>query len=117
MTVLSGTLSELNRSIILGMEIFCFLKDMGLARLFTAKTVIYADEALAKACIINTILCTNFQESEILKYFTTKEELEPLAENCTKVYVWHTRTQKPALLNPKKLKLKHPPIPDSHIEV
>ncbi|CAG9583304.1 unnamed protein product [Danaus chrysippus] len=58
---------------------------------------------------------SGFQESEILKYFTSKEELEPLAENCTKVYVWHTRTQKPSILNPKKL--KHPPIPDDHIEV
>ncbi|XP_031339672.1 galactosylgalactosylxylosylprotein 3-beta-glucuronosyltransferase I [Photinus pyralis] len=36
-----------------------------------------------------------FQESEFLSYFTTKEELEPLADNCTKVYVWHTRTEKP----------------------
>ncbi|VEN36155.1 unnamed protein product [Callosobruchus maculatus] len=35
------------------------------------------------------------QESEFLSYFTTKEELEPLADNCTKVYVWHTRTEKP----------------------
>ncbi|XP_039757016.1 galactosylgalactosylxylosylprotein 3-beta-glucuronosyltransferase I isoform X1 [Pararge aegeria] len=58
---------------------------------------------------------SGFQESEILKYFTTKNEMEPLAENCTKVYVWHTRTQKPSILNPKKL--KHPPIPDGHIEV
>lgn len=60
---------------------------------------------------------SGYQESEILKYFTTTEELEPLAENCTKVYVWHTRTQKPSILDPKKLKLKHPPIPDDHIEV
>ncbi|KAJ0176037.1 hypothetical protein K1T71_008211 [Dendrolimus kikuchii] len=58
---------------------------------------------------------SGFQESEILKYFTKREELEPLADNCTKVYVWHTRTQKPAIINPKKL--KHPPIPDDHIEV
>ncbi|XP_044254608.1 galactosylgalactosylxylosylprotein 3-beta-glucuronosyltransferase I [Tribolium madens] len=36
-----------------------------------------------------------YQESEFLTYFTTKEELEPLADNCTKVYVWHTRTEKP----------------------
>lgn len=57
----------------------------------------------------------NLQESEILKYFTSKEELEPLAENCTKVYVWHTRTQKPAILNAKKM--KRPIIPDNHIEV
>ncbi|KAJ8719699.1 hypothetical protein PYW08_011874 [Mythimna loreyi] len=58
---------------------------------------------------------SGFQESEILKYFTSKEELEPLAENCTKVYVWHTRTQKPAILNAKKM--KRPIIPDDHIEV
>lgn len=38
-----------------------------------------------------------FQESEFLGYFTTKEELEPLADNCTKVYVWHTRTENPKL--------------------
>lgn len=37
------------------------------------------------------------QESEFLSYFTTKEDLEPLAENCTKVYVWHTRTEKPTV--------------------
>lgn len=34
-------------------------------------------------------------EGEFLSYFTTREELEPLADNCTKVYVWHTRTEKP----------------------
>ncbi|XP_018322384.1 galactosylgalactosylxylosylprotein 3-beta-glucuronosyltransferase I [Agrilus planipennis] len=38
-----------------------------------------------------------FQESEFLVKFTTKEELEPLADNCTKVYVWHTRTEKPQI--------------------
>ncbi|XP_026332503.1 galactosylgalactosylxylosylprotein 3-beta-glucuronosyltransferase I [Hyposmocoma kahamanoa] len=58
---------------------------------------------------------SGFQESEILKYFTTKFKLEPLAENCTKVYVWHTRTQKTSIINPKKL--KNPPVPDDHIEV
>ncbi|VVD00538.1 unnamed protein product [Leptidea sinapis] len=55
------------------------------------------------------------EESEILKYVATKDDLEPLAENCTKVYVWHTRTQKPSILNPKKLKT--PLLPDGHIEV
>lgn len=38
-----------------------------------------------------------YQESEFLSYFTTKEALEPLADNCTKVYVWHTRTEKPSV--------------------
>lgn len=36
-----------------------------------------------------------YQETEILQYFTTVEDLEPLSDNCTKVYVWHTRTEKP----------------------
>ncbi|XP_059062912.1 galactosylgalactosylxylosylprotein 3-beta-glucuronosyltransferase I [Achroia grisella] len=59
---------------------------------------------------------SGFQESEILKYFAaTKDDLEPLAENCTKVFVWHTRTQKPSITNPKNL--KHTPMPDHHIEV
>ncbi|XP_031766900.1 galactosylgalactosylxylosylprotein 3-beta-glucuronosyltransferase I-like isoform X2 [Galleria mellonella] len=58
---------------------------------------------------------SGFQESEILKYFTKTEDLEPLAENCTKVLVWHTRTQKPSIISPSKL--KHPIPPDSHIEV
>lgn len=39
-----------------------------------------------------------FQESQFLSYFTTKEELEPLADNCTKVYVWHTRTENPVVM-------------------
>ncbi|XP_049825320.1 galactosylgalactosylxylosylprotein 3-beta-glucuronosyltransferase 2 isoform X2 [Aethina tumida] len=37
------------------------------------------------------------QESVFLSYFTTKDELEPLADNCTKVYVWHTRTETPTV--------------------
>lgn len=38
-----------------------------------------------------------YQESEFLSYFVKMEELEPLADNCTKVYVWHTRTEKPVV--------------------
>ncbi|XP_050298106.1 galactosylgalactosylxylosylprotein 3-beta-glucuronosyltransferase I isoform X3 [Anthonomus grandis grandis] len=40
-------------------------------------------------------MAKGMQESEFLGYFTTKEELEPLADRCTKVYVWHTRTENP----------------------
>lgn len=40
-------------------------------------------------------MAKGMQESEFLSFFTTKEELEPLADQCTKVYVWHTRTEKP----------------------
>ncbi|XP_033219617.1 galactosylgalactosylxylosylprotein 3-beta-glucuronosyltransferase I isoform X2 [Belonocnema kinseyi] len=38
-----------------------------------------------------------YQESEILRRMVTKDELEPLAGFCTKVYVWHTRTEQPVL--------------------
>ncbi|XP_019771079.1 galactosylgalactosylxylosylprotein 3-beta-glucuronosyltransferase I [Dendroctonus ponderosae] len=42
-------------------------------------------------------MAKGMQESEFLSYFTTKEELEPLADQCTKVYVWHTRTETPKI--------------------
>ncbi|KAL1505398.1 hypothetical protein ABEB36_004972 [Hypothenemus hampei] len=42
-------------------------------------------------------MAKGMQESEFLSYFTTKEELEPLADLCTKVYVWHTRTETPKI--------------------
>ncbi|XP_070519412.1 galactosylgalactosylxylosylprotein 3-beta-glucuronosyltransferase I isoform X2 [Cardiocondyla obscurior] len=38
-----------------------------------------------------------YQESEILRQLVTKNQLEPLADYCTKVYVWHTRTEPPQL--------------------
>ncbi|XP_073946588.1 galactosylgalactosylxylosylprotein 3-beta-glucuronosyltransferase 3-like [Choristoneura fumiferana] len=56
-----------------------------------------------------------FLESEILKYFVTVKDLEPLADNCTKVYVWHTRTQNMTRLDINIL--RHPPINDADIEV
>ncbi|CAG9788374.1 unnamed protein product [Diatraea saccharalis] len=80
---------------------------------FAINATLFLDKPSAK---FSRKVQSGFQESEILKYFTTKEELEPLAENCTKVYVWHTRTQKPSILNTKKL--KHPITPyDENIEV
>ncbi|KAI4463407.1 galactosylgalactosylxylosylprotein 3-beta-glucuronosyltransferase beta-13-glucuronyltransferase [Holotrichia oblita] len=42
-------------------------------------------------------MAKGFQESEFLGYFVTKDELEPMADNCTKVYVWHTRTETPVI--------------------
>ncbi|KFQ52428.1 B3GA2 glucuronosyltransferase, partial [Balaeniceps rex] len=42
------------------------------------------------------------QESDFLKQITTVEELEPKANNCTKVLVWHTRTEKVNLANEPK---------------
>jgi len=38
-----------------------------------------------------------YQESTILAGVTTKEELEAKADKCTKVYVWHTRTENPKI--------------------
>lgn len=42
-------------------------------------------------------MAKGLQESEFLSYFTKMEDLEPLADNCSKVYVWHTRTEKPTV--------------------
>ncbi|CAG9765467.1 unnamed protein product [Ceutorhynchus assimilis] len=42
-------------------------------------------------------MAKGLQESEFLGYFTTKEDLEALADLCTKVYVWHTRTETPKI--------------------
>ncbi|XP_078383149.1 galactosylgalactosylxylosylprotein 3-beta-glucuronosyltransferase 3-like [Oculina patagonica] len=34
-------------------------------------------------------------ESSLLSQITTRKELEPVTPNCSKVYVWHTRTETP----------------------
>lgn len=47
-----------------------------------------------------------YQESEILRNLITREELEPLADYCTKVYVWHTRTETPKLTGEIQLRKK-----------
>ncbi|CAC5375906.1 B3GAT3 [Mytilus coruscus] len=36
-------------------------------------------------------------ETKLLERCCTVEEIEPLADNCSKVLVWHTRTQKPTI--------------------
>ncbi|XP_038156606.1 galactosylgalactosylxylosylprotein 3-beta-glucuronosyltransferase 1-like [Cyprinodon tularosa] len=43
-----------------------------------------------------------YQESSLLKELVTLSELEPKASNCTKVLVWHTRTEKPTLVREGK---------------
>jgi len=48
-----------------------------------------------------------YQESTILAV-TTKEELEPKADKCTKVYVWHTRTENPKLPLKKNKQIDFP---------
>ncbi|XP_063062427.1 galactosylgalactosylxylosylprotein 3-beta-glucuronosyltransferase 2-like [Engraulis encrasicolus] len=42
------------------------------------------------------------QETDFLSLLTKVEDLEPLANNCTKVLVWHTRTEKPYLRGQSK---------------
>ncbi|XP_004524928.1 galactosylgalactosylxylosylprotein 3-beta-glucuronosyltransferase I [Ceratitis capitata] len=44
-----------------------------------------------------------YQESEILRHITTREKLQPLANNCRDVLVWHTRTEKTNLVSEVKL--------------
>nr|XP_055063826.1 galactosylgalactosylxylosylprotein 3-beta-glucuronosyltransferase 1 isoform X1 [Misgurnus anguillicaudatus] len=43
-----------------------------------------------------------YQESSLLKDLVTLSDLEPRADNCTKVMVWHTRTERPVLVNEGK---------------
>ncbi|PIO36940.1 hypothetical protein AB205_0104060, partial [Aquarana catesbeiana] len=42
-----------------------------------------------------------YQEPSLLQDLVTMEELEPKADNCTKILVWHTKTQSPSLRNDK----------------
>ncbi|XP_064622911.1 galactosylgalactosylxylosylprotein 3-beta-glucuronosyltransferase 3-like [Lineus longissimus] len=44
-----------------------------------------------------------FQESSLLTKITTVDKLEPRAANCTKILVWHTRTESPSLKDEEKL--------------
>lgn len=47
-----------------------------------------------------------FMESDFLSHLTTIENLEPKADRCRKVYVWHTRAARPNLSEEKRL--NHP---------
>ncbi|XP_053694270.1 galactosylgalactosylxylosylprotein 3-beta-glucuronosyltransferase I [Sabethes cyaneus] len=38
-----------------------------------------------------------YQESELLRHLTIVHEMQPLANKCTEVLVWHTRTENPKL--------------------
>ena len=58
------------------------------------------------------------QESELLKHFNLSlNDLEPKANLCREVLVWHTRTEKADLHYEKVLKSKNRPPSDLHIEV
>ena len=57
------------------------------------------------------------QESEFLKHLVTLDELEPQAEQCTKVLVWHTRTEKVDVKQEKRRKDSGLELSDHGIEV
>ena len=57
------------------------------------------------------------QESELLKHLVTLNELEPKAEHCTKVLVWHTRTEKVDLYMEEVRKKNNIESSDHGIEV
>lgn len=49
--------------------------------------------------LFDNLLEPGMQESNILSQVVEKRsDLQPLASNCTKVLVWHTRTEKPKLI-------------------
>lgn len=48
-----------------------------------------------------------YQESVILGFVTTRSNLQALANGCTEVLVWHTRTEEPKLGIEKKLNEKN----------
>jgi galactosylgalactosylxylosylprotein 3-beta-glucuronosyltransferase 3 len=58
-----------------------------------------------------------YQESEFLKHLATLEELEPKAEMCSKVLVWHTRAERVDIGQEKRRKEKGLPVSDHGIEV
>ncbi|KAJ8300157.1 hypothetical protein KUTeg_021676 [Tegillarca granosa] len=49
----------------------------------------------------------SFQETEFLQQCCTRDDLEPLADECTKILVWHTRTENPDMGFVKPQDVKH----------
>lgn len=56
-----------------------------------------------------------YQESEILRHLTTRDQLQPLAVN--RILVWHTRTENPKMDNELKLSKKSLPSSDTGVIV
>ncbi|XP_064359317.1 galactosylgalactosylxylosylprotein 3-beta-glucuronosyltransferase 3 isoform X2 [Dromaius novaehollandiae] len=44
-----------------------------------------------------------YLESSLLQGLVSREQLEPKADNCTRVLVWHTRTEKPKMRQEEQL--------------
>ncbi|XP_005988878.1 galactosylgalactosylxylosylprotein 3-beta-glucuronosyltransferase 3 [Latimeria chalumnae] len=57
-----------------------------------------------------------YLESSLLQSLVSIEELEPKADNCTKILVWHTRTEKPKMKQ-EDLLLKQGAGSDPAVEV
>ncbi|KAL2079708.1 hypothetical protein ACEWY4_025452 [Coilia grayii] len=57
-----------------------------------------------------------YLESSFLQGLVTMEQLEPKAEMCTKILVWHTRTEKPKMKREEALQ-KQGLGSDPHVEV
>ncbi|XP_058451464.1 galactosylgalactosylxylosylprotein 3-beta-glucuronosyltransferase I [Malaya genurostris] len=57
-----------------------------------------------------------YQESELLRHLTIVHEMQPLANKCTDVLVWHTRTEAPKL-DAEKLLIKSGKRSDDGLEV
>lgn len=53
-----------------------------------------------------------YQESEILRHMVVVRDLQPLANFCRDIYVWHTRTESPKLDAETKLRKDAPPSND-----
>ncbi|KAB7507294.1 Galactosylgalactosylxylosylprotein 3-beta-glucuronosyltransferase I [Armadillidium nasatum] len=47
-----------------------------------------------------------FLETDFLEKLATRDDLEPKADSCTKVFVWHTQTSDPDLNREQKLKVQ-----------
>lgn len=58
-----------------------------------------------------------YQESEILRYLVTIRDLVPLAQDCTQVLVWHTRTEPTKLDAEVNLKKGKQPASNDGMEV
>lgn len=59
-----------------------------------------------------------YLEPTFLAQLTSMDQLEPLAENCTKIYVWHTRTEVPRVsIRGEKMLMKLGKPSDPTIEV
>ncbi|XP_063706144.1 galactosylgalactosylxylosylprotein 3-beta-glucuronosyltransferase I-like [Culicoides brevitarsis] len=59
----------------------------------------------------------NFLESNILEQVTKRSELQPLANLCTEVWVWHTRTEKPSMEQENNYVNKYHKASDYGLEV